>query len=70
METVYILQFQLLFQISFNDVVNIEQLGADSNDDGIYHFISRDVYSFDTFDNIWVQKNEYQTDVLQRISFN
>lgn len=73
METVYILQFEQQFQLYYHDLINIEDLGADSYDDGIYHFIhllSQDVYSFDTFDNIWLEKNEHQTEIRKRLSLS
>jgi hypothetical protein len=38
-------------------------MGADTDDDGIYHYINiitKDVYSFDIEDEIWLEKNLYQ----------
>jgi len=72
METVFIQQFEALFGILFSDVVCIEDMGADTDDDGIYHYIhmSNDVYSFDTNEEIWLEKNAYKNDVLQRVNVN
>jgi len=70
MEEYYITQFKNLFGLSFNDVLNIEYMGIDTDDDGIYHYINvikKDVYSFDTFDNIWLNKNSYKYDILNRL---
>ena len=65
------IQFKNKFGLPFNNVINIESMGADTYDDGIYHFIDivkKDVYSFDTFDEIWLEKNLYKLDVLNRLN--
>ncbi len=72
MEEIYITQFQNKFGLSFNDVVNILDIGADTYDDGIYHYINltnKDVYSFDTDDNIWLEKNLHKLEVLEQLKF-
>ncbi len=71
METIFIEQFEEIFKLSFNDVVNIEDMGADTDDDGIYHYIHivfKDVYSFDTNNDVWLEKNLYKNDILQRLN--
>lgn len=70
METIFIEQFEETFKLPFKDVVNIQDLGADTDDDGIDHFIhisSKNVYSFDTNDNVWLEKNLFKNDILQRL---
>ena len=55
--------FEELFALPFNAVINIQN----TDDDGIYHYIhidTKDVYSFDTEDNVWLFKN----DILQRLN--
>lgn len=71
METNLITQFEEIFKLPFNDVVNIQDIGADTNDDGIYHYVHialKDVYSLDTFDDLWLEKNLYKNDILQRLN--
>ena len=71
METIFIKQFEELFKLPFNNVVNIEDVGADTDDDGIYHFIDialKNVYSFNTDDNVWLEINMYKNDILQRLN--
>ncbi len=73
MEKTYIIQFENIFGLSFNDVTNIEDIGADTDDDGIYHYINlfnKDTYSFDTEDNIWLEKNLYKFDILKRLNIS
>ena len=46
--------FEELFRLPFTVVINIQNIGAN---DGIYHYIhidTKDVYSFDTEDNVWL----------------
>ena len=71
MKDIYITQFNNIFGILFSHVTNIEHIGADTDDDGIYHYIdiaNKDIYSFDTNDNIWLEKNLYKTDILHRLN--
>ena len=71
MEPIFIKQFEETFKLPFNDVVNIEDIGADTDDDGICHYIHialKNVYSFDTNDNVWLEKNLYKNDILQRLN--
>ena len=71
MEIIFIKQFEEIFKLQFNDVVNIEDMGADTDDDGIYHYVHialKDVYSFDTDENVWLEKNLYKNDILQRLN--
>ena len=71
MESIFIEKFEELFNVSFNNIVNIEDMGADSDDDGIYHYIDialKNVYSFDTNEDMWLEKNLYQNDILQRLN--
>jgi len=66
METI----FEEIFKLPFNNVVNIEDMGADTDDDGIYHYVHialKDIYSFDTDANVWLEKNLYKNDILQRL---
>lgn len=63
-------QFEEIFKVPFNVVVNIEDMGADTDDDGIYHYIhiaSKEVFSFDTNENVWLEKNLHKNDILQRL---
>lgn len=72
MEERFIHDFSDKFGISFGSVKNIEDMGADTYDDGIYHYVdltTKDVYSFDTNDDFWLEKNEHQSDVLGRLKF-
>lgn len=69
METIHI-TFEELFKLPFHKVVNIEDMNVDIDDDGILHYIhidSMDVYSFDMNDDVWLEKNVYKTDILQRL---
>ena len=73
MEPIFIKQFEKMFNQKFDSVIRMEDIGiaVDVDDDGIFHYInleSKDVYSFDTFDNIWLEKNLYQDDVLHRLN--
>ena len=70
LELIFIKKFEELFGISFNDIINIEDIGADIDDDGIYHYIhvaSKTVYSFDTDEEIWLEKNINKNEILQRL---
>lgn len=63
-------QFEYMFKVSFNSVTYIQDMGVETADDGIYHYVDialQDVYSFDTFDNVWLDKNMYQMEILHRI---
>jgi len=67
MQQQFIEQFEQLFKISFKNVVDIESIPCDTYDDGIYHYIdlvNKDVYSFDTNDDVWLEKNMYKTEIL------
>jgi hypothetical protein len=75
MDNIFIKQFEEKFQLSFNNVVNIEDIdgGVEINDDGIYHYIDislSNVYSFDIFDKVWLEKNYYKNDILQRLGMS
>ncbi len=70
METIFVKQFEEKFKLPFNNVVNIEDIGADTNDNGIYYYIHiavKCVYSFYTDGNVWLEKNLYKNDILQRL---
>ena len=69
METIFITQFAEIFNLPFNSVINIEDMTY-TNDDGIYHYVNiglKDIYSFDTFDNVWLEKNLYKNEILERL---
>ena len=69
MNTIFIIQFEEIFKLPFNNVINIEDMTY-TNDDGIYHYVNivlTDVYSFDTFDNVWLEKNFYKNEILERL---
>ena len=69
METIFITQFEEIFKLPFNSVINIEDMTY-TNDDGIYHYVNivlKNVYSFDTFDNMWLEKNLYKNEILERL---
>ena len=69
METIFITQFEEIFKLPFNSVINIEDMTY-TNDDGIYHYVNiglKDIYSFDTFDNVWLEKNLYKNEILERL---
>ena len=71
METIFITQFEEIFKLPFNIVINIEDMSAYTNDDGIYHYVNivlKNVYSFDTFDNMWLEKNLYKNEILERLN--
>jgi hypothetical protein len=70
METIFITQFEEIFKLPFNSVINIEDMTY-TNDDGIYHYVNivlKNVYSFDTFDNMWLEKNLYKNEILERLN--
>ena len=70
METIFITQFEEIFKLPFNNVINIEDMTY-TNDDGIYHYVNivlKNVYSFDTFDNMWLEKNLYKNEILERLN--
>ena len=50
METIFIQQFEEIFKQPFNSVVDIEDLGADTDD------------------NVWLEKNSYKNEILQRLT--
>ena len=69
-EAVFITQFEELFKLKFKSVVNIEDMGADTDDDGIYHYVDmslKDVYSFDSNDDVWLEKNLYKDEIFLRL---
>lgn len=61
--------FKNKFMLNLDDLLNIEDI-ADTDDDGIYHYIDKqnNVYSYDTFDEIWLDKNINQQEILKRIN--
>lgn len=64
-------QFKNIFNTSFDDIIDILDLGVDTDDDGIYHYIHKNlnnVYSFDSEMGKWLDKNKYKNDILQRIN--
>jgi hypothetical protein len=72
MEAIFITQFEEIFKLQFKSVVNIEDMGVDTDDDGIYHYVDmllKDVYSFDTNDDVWLEKNLYKDEILLRLNF-
>lgn len=73
METIFITQFEEIFKLQFKSVVNVEDMGADTDDNGIYHYIdmlSKDVYSFDTNDDVWLEKKFYKNEILLRLNIS
>ncbi len=63
------LQFESNFCIQFNKVVDIKYLDDDTNDAVIYHYvelINKDVYSVNTDDNVWLEKNIHRQEFLQQ----
>ena len=71
MNTIFIIQFEEIFKLPFNSVINIEDMSVYTNDDGIYHYVNivlKNVYSFDTFDNMWLEKNLYKNEILERLN--
>lgn len=71
MEAAHIERFEELFGLPFRDVVKMEDLGTYSFDDGMYHYVhqaTKDVYSFDTDDYTWLEKNEERVDVLRALA--
>jgi hypothetical protein len=71
METIFIAQFEEIFKLQFKSIVNIEDMGADTDDNGIYHYVDmllKDVYSFDTNDDVWLEKNLYKNEILLRLN--
>lgn len=80
METIFIQQFEEKFNLSFGEVTNFLEMGKGDEmgkakcirvfDNGMKHYIdkrSMDVYSFDTFDRIWLEKNIHKDEVLSGI---
>lgn len=73
MKKIFIQQFEKIFGLSFSSVINIENLGTDTNDDGISHYVdivNKDVYSFDVDEEIWLEKNLYKCDILARLKIS
>lgn len=71
MKREYIRVFENKFGLSFLDVTGITDFVSDSNDDGIYHFINLstyDVYSFDSDEEVWLDKNLHQAEIIQLCS--
>jgi hypothetical protein len=71
MEPIFIKHFEEIFKLSFNDVVNIQDMDIDTDDDGIYHYVDialKNVYSFYTDDDVWLEKNLYKNDILKRLN--
>lgn len=71
MKIIFIKKFEDMFNLSFTNVVNIENLGIYSNDDFIDHYINIEtnyIYSFDTIGEIWLEINLYQHEILQKIN--
>ncbi len=72
MEQKYITEFEKKFNISFTDITNINDLGVIwSYDDGLYHYINtinEEVYTFDSDEECWLEKNANRTDVLNMLN--
>lgn len=69
MQAIFIKQFKKKFELSFYDVLNIADMGVGTNN-GIYHYVhltSKDVYSFDTKNELWLEKNLFKRDILKII---
>ena len=65
----WIKDFEDKFGLPFSSVKNIMDIGADTNDDGLYHFIdivTKDIYTFDTNEDeeYWYTKNEMKEEIL------
>lgn len=70
MEKQFIHQFENMFGLLFNTLTDFQKTSSDQDDDGIYHYVdikNKNVYSFDTFDQIWLEKNLYKSDILNRM---
>ena len=73
METNFSKQFEELFKIPFNTVIDIKEMGVETYDyDHLIHYINmatKDVYTYNTFQKEWLEKNEYQNDAWQMLRF-
>ena len=63
-------EFFNLFGVPFDSVTSVDVLTSASYDDGVYHYINiktKDVYSYDTFEHKWLEKNAGQKTVMKRL---
>lgn len=55
----------------FKDVVNVEDITHTSYDDGLFHYINlltKNVYTFDSFDELWLEVNTHKDEVIDEIN--
>ena len=65
------LEFPEAFGVPFESVTSVDALTSESYDDGVYHYINiktKDVYSYDTFEHKWLEKNAGQKTVTKRLT--
>ena len=64
------IEFVKEFGVSFQSVANVDNLTNESYDDGVHHYINmqtKDVYSYVTFKDKWLEKNKKKDEVLKRL---
>ncbi len=64
------LEFPEAFGVPFESVTSVDALTSASYDDGVYHYINiktKDVYSYDTFEHKWLEKNAGKKSVMKRL---
>ena len=64
------IEFVKEFGVPFDSVKSVDALTNKSYDDGVHHYIdmkTRDVYSYVTFKDKWLEKNKKKDEVLKRL---
>jgi hypothetical protein len=64
------IEFVKEFGVPFDSVVSVDVLTNASYDDGVTHYINtktKDVYSYVTFKDKWLEKNNKKDEVLKRL---
>lgn len=64
-------KFELKFEFSFSSVKNIMDLGVDTDDGCLVHFIDNDtknIYTFDIYNEYWLEENEMKDEVWIDVS--
>jgi hypothetical protein len=64
------IEFVKEFGVPFDSVTNVDNLTNQSYDDGVHHYINmktKDVYSYVTFKDKWLEKNKKKDEGLKRL---
>lgn len=63
-------QFEAKFGVKYTTLLDYQTTEGDQDDDGMYHYIdltTLNVYTYDTFDEVWLDVNINKDDILKRL---